>query len=869
MLEGRVGSRPSRLVASSCTNPGAVDDTLTPLDIVNCYRLALGRDPESEEVIEDKLRQPKVGLLPDFFSSSEFQDGVRPKLAAGVLSHPVFRTPPAQAFKDWVAAFAPLTDGGAQAVKEADGWYALHHALFTDPAFTGAVLTREALDQNAAFVAALALRERLDAAGRIRAHIDVVTPHEIRGWMVDTGFPDRRLAVELWIEGAFRAATATQDYRPDIQARHGGQGRVGFILPLPVSAKGAGARPAELREAASGAVVEAFELRASDAARLDEVVALRRELSEVRDLLSRIEARLPGVNEAYSFGLDAYGDYFETYYGGAAEPRTPAQPLPDLAVVVDASQAPPAALDAALASLERQHRTPAQVVVVHPGNAHRLDYAQLLQDWRPRIGADLAGVPVEEGWARAMADAVGSTPALRLVLLQAEARLAPDACGLVADALRRGAALVYADGDRVRLEPDGRAGRHHDPQLRSAFDGELFLQQGDLGEILGVARAALEAAGPRSEPEGAGLYGLLLRLVAACGREAVVHIPRVLAHVAGREPLGPEALDARRAALEAHLHITASGALVEPHHDALGAAAPSAFRIRRPLPAGRRAAIVIPTRDRLDLLAPCLASLAATMEHNRTRMEILVVDNLSKASETHAFLEQFARTHPLRVLSHEGAFNWALINNRAAAETDADVLVFLNNDTVALTPDWCDELCSQALRPEVGAVGARLLYGDGTIQHAGMVTGGWHAFAAHEGMGARGDDAGYMGRHALVREVSAVTGACLATRAEVFRDLGGFDALNLPVEGNDVDYCFRVQGKGLRVLYDPFSTLYHYESKSRGYNTDPETHRQAQAAGALVRARWSAAHQDDPGYNPHFDRLSAPLTRLRPPPPLP
>ena len=89
--------------------------------------------------------------------------------------------------------------------------------------------------------------------------------------------------------------------------------------------------------------------------------------------------------------------------------------------------------------------------------------------------------------------------------------------------------------------------------------------------------------------------------------------------------------------------------------------------------------------------------------------------------------------------------------------------------------------------------------------------------------------------------------------------------MNLPVEGNDVDYCFRVQQRGLRVFYDPFCTLYHYESKSRGYNTDPETHRQAEAAGAIVRARWSATYGNDPGYNAHFDRLSAPLTRLRPP----
>ncbi len=846
-----------------------MDDALTPVDIINCYRLALGRDPESDAVIEDKVRQPKAGLLPDFFSSSEFEDNVRPKLAAGALSHPVFRTPPDDAFKAWVAAFAPLSEGGVRAARASGGWYGLHHALFADPVFVDTVLAGQAVEQNAAFVAALALRERLDTASRIEGRIDLVAPHEIRGWALDKSFPDRRLALELWIDGAFRAATATREYRPDVQARFGGDGRVGFVLPRPPATKAAGLQAAELREAASGTIVEAFDLRPSDPPPLDDAVALRQELAEVRKLLARIEARLPNVNEAYSFGLDAYEGYFETYYAPAVRQSAPSGPLADMAVLVDASGAPLTALDAAVASLGRQHRKPAQIVVVHPGGAARLDYEQVLDAWRPRLDAELIGVAVQGGWAETMTRAVRATSTPGLLLLRARSRLAPDACGVVADALRRGAILVYADGDTVQLHPGGGEGRHHEPHLRPGFDSELFLQQGDLGDVLGVSRVAAEATGWRPAYEGAGLYDLLLRLVAQHGRDGVVHIPRVLAHAASLVPeeSEPEAeLEARRAALEDHLQASSFDAVVAPHHDPLGACVPGAFRIRRPLASGLRAAVIIPTRDRLDLLAPCLTSLAAALEHNRTRMEILVVDNQSEAAETRSFLDRFAETAPLRVLPHDGAFNWALINNRAAARTDADVLIFLNNDTVALTPDWCDELCSQAIRPGVGAVGARLLYADGAIQHAGVVTGGWHAFTAHEGVGARGDDPGYLGRHALVREVSAVTGACLATRAALFRDMGGFDAMNFPVEGNDVDYCFRVQQRGLRVLYDPYCTLYHYESKSRGYNTDPEKQRRADAAGALLRARWGVVHQDDPAYNGHFDRLSAPLARLRPPP---
>ena len=298
----------------------------------------------------------------------------------------------------------------------------------------------------------------------------------------------------------------------------------------------------------------------------------------------------------------------------------------------------------------------------------------------------------------------------------------------------------------------------------------------------------------------------------------------------------------------------------------LGGSGPSALRVRRPFRRAVTAAVIIPTRDRLDLLGPCIASLAASALKATVRTEILVVDNQSTSAATRAFLQSYAELGELRVVEHDGAFNWALINNRAAEQTDAEVLVFLNNDTVVLAPDWCDELCANALREDVGAVGARLLYEDGTVQHAGVVMSEWHGLTAHEGMGAPGADSGYLGRHALLREVSAVTGACLATRASLFREVGGFDSLTFPVEGNDTDYCLRLRSKGYRVLYDPYAILYHFESKSRGYNTDETRWRSAEAAGLALRDRWGARFERDPFYNPHFDRLSPPFTRLQPPP---
>ncbi len=602
---------------------------------------------------------------------------------------------------------------------------------------------------------------------------------------------------------------------------------------------------------------------------VDSSVAVRRELAQVRALLAQIEARLPDVHEAYSFGLDLYSDYFDAYYAPAHAAIHTGAPLTDMVALVDATSATPAELHGALASLAGQSRAPGGVVVVHPGGDPATDFEHTLSLWRGRFqdaGAP-RGLTTEHGWARAMHAAVSMAAVPHLLLMEARTRLAPDASHRVEEALRAGAALVYADSDVVERRAGDQVARRFAPAFRTAFDADLFLQQNDLGPLLGLSHRFVQAVGFRLEQEAAGLYDLVLRGMGRPDLGGFVHIPRILSHASGDASADKGAT--RRAALEAYLASQRPGAEALVHDDILGATLASALRVRAPLPTDARATVIIPTRDRLDLLEPCLDSLAAMAEYNRTRFDILVVDNQSREPETFAFLDRFSRTGPLRVVCHDGVFNWALMNNRAAAQTDADVLIFLNNDTAALTRDWCDELCSQALRPEIGAVGARLIYADGTIQHAGMVAGGWHAFAAHEAVGAAGQDPGYLGRNALLREVAIVTGACLATRRSVFQSLGGFDAVHLPVEGNDGDYCFRARAAGLKVLYDPYCTLYHHESKSRGLNVDGERRRQAEAAGALLRSRWAEAYRDNPFYNPHFDRLGAPLTRLRPPPSLP
>jgi GT2 family glycosyltransferase len=194
------------------------------------------------------------------------------------------------------------------------------------------------------------------------------------------------------------------------------------------------------------------------------------------------------------------------------------------------------------------------------------------------------------------------------------------------------------------------------------------------------------------------------------------------------------------------------------------------------------------------------------------------------------------------------------------------VLIFLNNDTLVLTPDWLTELAANALRPDVGAVGARLPYADGTLQHAGVLLG-VEGVAGHECVGESTQSGGYFGRTQLLRSAAAVTGACLATRRQIFEEMhGGFNEVDLKIAFSDVDYCMRVRKAGYRVVYNPFAVLYHLESRSRGRDETPEQAARHRAEVLWFRANWSKEEIADPYYNPHFERFSRPFDRLRPPP---
>lgn len=256
-------------------------------------------------------------------------------------------------------------------------------------------------------------------------------------------------------------------------------------------------------------------------------------------------------------------------------------------------------------------------------------------------------------------------------------------------------------------------------------------------------------------------------------------------------------------------------------------------------------AVIIPTRNKARLLRECLDGLLYGTDY--PDFEIAIVDNGSTESDAVGFLEEIAAEPRVRVLQHPGPFNFSAMSNAGARATRAPVLVFLNNDVAVLEAEWLKALVAWVVKPEIGVVGAKLLFPDGRIQHAGTVIG-FGGIAGHVYRRSPKNHPGYLARLTVPHEVAAVTGACIAIGRKKFEAVGGFDAEHLPVDLNDMDLCLRVAAAGWTTLWTPEAVLLHHQSATRGIDSDPfELYRQERA---YFVQRWSHVIRDDPYFHP-------------------
>lgn len=408
--------------------------------------------------------------------------------------------------------------------------------------------------------------------------------------------------------------------------------------------------------------------------------------------------------------------------------------------------------------------------------------------------------------------------------------------------------LIYSDEDKI----DGR-GNRFEPHFKADFDRELLYGQNYINHLTVIRTEALRAVGGlRPGFEGSQDHDLLLRLTERLDPARIRHIPAVLYH--WRAAGGSGTFSDRALARAEAARLRALTEIVAPW-GGRATRGPYGFnRLVRPLPDPEpRVSVIIPTRDRAELLRVTLAGLFERTAYRA--IEVVVVDNDSREPETADLFAKYRDDPRLRVVWAPGAFNFSDLSNQGAAAATGSVLLFLNNDVEVVEPGWLGELVSIALTPDIGAVGAKLLYPDGTLQHGGVILG-IGGVAGHSHLGIAGDEPGYFARMTMAHEVSAVTGACLAMRAEVFAAVGGFDAEDLTVAFNDVDLCLRVRGAGYRIVWTPFAALVHHESKSRGPEDTPEKRARFERETAVMQARWGAQLRADPYYNINLSRIS-------------
>ena len=265
--------------------------------------------------------------------------------------------------------------------------------------------------------------------------------------------------------------------------------------------------------------------------------------------------------------------------------------------------------------------------------------------------------------------------------------------------------------------------------------------------------------------------------------------------------------------------------------------------------------IIIPNYEHRDDLKCCIDSL---LEINSYRnIEIIIVENNSKSDEIFAYYRELEENYPqlIRVMGWDGSFNYSAINNYGAAQAKGELLLLLNNDTKIIEPDSIGRMAAYAVRENTGAVGACLLYGDKTIQHAGVIVGiGPDRTAVHPNAGVSIIERGYRDSIHHVQNYSAVTGACLMVKRALYEELGGLDE-ELAVAYNDVDFCLRLRQRGLLNVYVPDAMLYHFESKSRGYDNKGERHERFLRESEMFRERWQAYIDDgDMYYNPNLSK---------------
>lgn len=406
--------------------------------------------------------------------------------------------------------------------------------------------------------------------------------------------------------------------------------------------------------------------------------------------------------------------------------------------------------------------------------------------------------------------------------------------------------LIYSDEDKLDMQ-----GRRCDPFFKPDFSPELLRSQNYICHFTVIKKSILdELGGFRKGYDGSQDHDLILRAVEMA--ESVHHIPKILYHwrkipgsTAAVYDSKSYAWEAGRKAVEDSLQRTGIKG------EATFAKYQGSYRARPTISGNPLVSIIIPFKDKSELLQTAIESILAKTTYQN--YEILGISNNSNEPKTQALMKELAqRDNRVSFTEYNVPFNFSKINNHAVEIAKGDYIVLLNNDIEIISPEWIDALLEFAQLPDIGAVGGKLYYDDNRIQHAGIVLG-MAGVAGHPHHLFHKDDVGYYARTHIVHNVSALTGACLMVRKDLYKSVGGMDTENFGVAYNDVDFCLKLLQRGYRNVFTPYCEMFHYESQSRGYDNTPEKMQRLEKESAAFNKKWKAYFdQGDPYHNQHL-----------------
>lgn len=408
----------------------------------------------------------------------------------------------------------------------------------------------------------------------------------------------------------------------------------------------------------------------------------------------------------------------------------------------------------------------------------------------------------------------------------------------------KNAHILYSDEDKMDEN-----GIRFGPYFKTDWNADLFYGQNMISH-LGVYKLSLikKVGGFRIGYEGSQDYDLALRCIEHLNPDQIHHIPHVLYHwraIKGSTALANSnksyAADAGFRALQDHLHRTGDlGIALENTHNS--------YRVKWKLPEIiPLVSIIIPTKDKLEILSACIESILKKTAY--TNYEILIIDNNSTEQITHDYYYKIQQEHKrVKVYYYKKEFNFSAIINYGVQQSKGEILALLNNDTSVINEDWLTEMVSQCLRKGAGAVGAKLYYPNGQIQHAGIFLSDGHP-GIHIYLKKEGEDSGYFNKLNLVQNYLAVTAACLVVKKEIFLKANGFDEENLKITYNDVDFCLKLVKLGYRNIWTPFAQLIHFDSLSRGSDFDPMNYSRFKKEHSFILKKWQHYIKNDPYFN--------------------